>query len=96
MLYQYRILGYGLTVSLEAADQNDAQAIAYAGTSGNVASVKARLSEAYGAFGHRFDPEGSTPLDLHHALVTTFPEGLVEPLTETPSYDPEIPAGAVT
>jgi hypothetical protein len=54
------------------------------------------LNNAYGAFGHLFNPEASTPTDLDYALFSTFGESNVERLGPTPSYDPGIPEGAVT
>lgn len=85
---------WGVTISLTAEDGNDAQAITYSGP--NAELVKSRLSEAYGAFGHIFNPDGDTPIDLDAALMSTFGPGLVERTGATPDYDPGIPQGAQT
>lgn len=91
--YSYHILGYDVMATMTAQHNNDTQPIVYSGANAEI--VRLQLAESFGAFGHRFNPDASTPTDLDAALFATF-EGLVQRLGETPSYDPGIPEGAVT
>lgn len=99
-LYRYDIRPYRVSASIDAENGNDTQAIEYEGaaTMGgrDVAAVKFRLSDSFGAFGHRFNPEQSTPIDLDAALMSTFGPEAVDRGGAVPSYDPDIPDGAQT
>lgn len=58
-----------------------------------------RLSFAYGAFGHSFNIESATPIDLHYAVMTTLAEfdpQVVEGSKLVSDYDPGIPEDAET
>ena len=91
--YSYQILGYEVTVTMTARDGNESQPITYSGAKAE--TVRRRLSLSFGAFGHRFNPDSSTPTDLDAALFSTF-GGLVQRLGATPDYNPGIPEGAQT
>jgi hypothetical protein len=95
MNWRYRLDIYDVVVSLEAVSPNTPALVAYEGDADGIDVVKWNLSNAYGAFGHSFDPESTTATDLDYALFSTFP-GDVTRLTAAPSYDPGIPQGAVT
>lgn len=97
--YSYSIIPYQVSAAIEAADSNDLQSIAYAGSEPagrDVDAVKFRLSDAYGAFGHRFNIDESTPTDLDAALLSTFGPDAIERTGAIPDYDPQIPEGAQT
>ncbi len=94
--YIYKIEPYGVIVTLDADDSNDAQSIRYEGDPQIVDMVRHQLSSAYGAFGHSFCPDGDTPTDLDAALFSVFGPDRVERLGATPDYDPGIPDGAMT
>jgi hypothetical protein len=94
--YSYRVSSYNVTVSVTAPTNNTSAPITYEGQGAGLEIVRLMLNNAYGAFGHLFNPEASTPTDLDYALFSTFGESNVERLGPTPSYDPGIPEGAVT
>lgn len=95
MNWRYQVRVYNVTVSLDAETHNTPAPVTYDGNPDAVYVLKQRLTNAYGAFGHGFDPEVTTATDLDYALFSTFP-GDVTRLTDAPSYDPGIPQGAVT
>ena len=93
-VYSYLIMPYDVTATIDAADGDDAQPIAY---TGNLAgTVQARLEFAYGAFGHGFNVGADTPIDLHHALISTFGADAIADLGEPLEYAPNIPDGVLT
>jgi hypothetical protein len=94
--YQYLVNLYDVVLTIEADNEHDHQPITYQGEPDDIRGVRNRLSGAYGAFGHAFDPSASTPLDLDAALHKSFNPGLIERLGEAPSYDAGIPPGTLT
>jgi hypothetical protein len=92
-VYSYRISPYNVIATIDAVDGDDAQPIAYEGLDAD--DIKAQLQKAYGAFGHRFNPDGDTPIDLHHALVSTFGADAIADLGEPLEYAPNIPDGVL-
>jgi hypothetical protein len=92
--YRYLVVPHDVTATITADDGNDPQPITYEGA--NAAIVQTRLSMAYGAFGHGFSPDEDTAIDLHYALMSSYP-GMVEeigdPLGE---YDTGLPDGVQT
>ncbi|MGA1476373.1 MAG: hypothetical protein ACO4AI_14695 [Prochlorothrix sp.] len=96
MNWRYQIDIYDVAVSLEAVSPNTPAPVVYEGDADGIDIVKWNLTNAYGAFGHGFDPEVTTATDLDYALFSTFGESDVERLGPTPSYDPGIPQGAAT
>lgn len=98
-IYSYLIRPYRVKASIEAEGPNDVRPINYeaeGATSGAIEAVNNRLSDAFGAFGHRFNADESSPIDLDAALISTFGLEAIERLTQSPSYDPGIPSGAQT
>ena len=79
-------------------DTNDPNTLAPLALEGAAApALKVALNRAYGAFGHGFDVERTTAIDLDYALFTLNgwqPESIGDSPVE--DYDPGIPEGAVT
>lgn len=79
-------------------DTTDPNTIAPLALEGDAApALKVALNRAYGAFGHTFDVEQTTAIDLDYALFTLNgwqAESVGDSQVE--GYDPGIPAGAVT
>ena len=79
-------------------DTTDPNAIVPLALEGAAApALKVALSRAYGAFGHGFDVERTTAIDLDYALFMLNgwqPESIGDSQVE--DYDPGIPAGAIT
>lgn len=94
--YSYQVQPYDVTVSMTAANSNTFAPITYQGRPGAKGMVRSMLDGAYGAFGHLFDPDTSTPTDLDAALNSTFGRENVQRTGAAPSYDPGIPKNAVT
>jgi hypothetical protein len=93
--YEYLIKEpFNVRVFLRAEDPNSWGDVQYTGKWAEV--VKAKLRSSTGAFGHIFDPDNTSPIDLDYALKTSFP-GRIEVKGELiKSYDPGIPKGAAT
>jgi hypothetical protein len=61
--------------------------------------VRDYLASAYGAFGHTIDPNSLTAIDLHAALASPrspFTFEVLEGAVFVETYDPQIPANAIT
>lgn len=87
------------TVSLAVTDGNESDEQNWEGDEFAVKGYRFLLQNAYGAFGHSFDPEFATPIDLHYAVFTNladFNPQVVEGAELVETYDPGIPDGAVT
>lgn len=93
-IYRYIIKPMGTLITIEAPTSNTTSSIAYSGSRVNL--TRSRLDGAYGAFGHLFDPDNSTPTDLDAALNSTFGKENVQRIGAAPSYDPGIPEGTIT
>ena len=88
-----------VTVSLFASDGNESAPQEWDGDEDIVKAYRFLLRDAYGAFGHSFDPEFANPIDLHYAVFTNladFNPQVVEGAELVETYDPGIPDGAVT
>jgi hypothetical protein len=87
-------------LSLESTSKNQPAPLKIEGSPEKVAQVRELLDGAYGAYGHIFDIEITTPLDLYFAaknyLNTEFTPIVVEGAELVETYDPGIPEGAVT
>lgn len=94
--YSYQVQTYDVTVSMTAANSNTFAPISYEGHTAAKRIVRSMLDRAYGAFGHTFDPDTSTPTDLDAALNSTFGRENVQRTGAAPNYDPGIPKDAVT
>lgn len=89
----------GASVSLYVSNGNEPGQQNWEGDEFIVKSYRFLLRDAYGAFGHSFDPEFATPIDLHYAVFTNladFNPQVVEGAELVETYDPGIPDGAVT
>jgi hypothetical protein len=87
------------TVSLFVTDGNESNEQVWEGDEFAVQNYRFLLQNAYGAFGHSFDTEFTTPIDLHYAVMSNladFNPQVVEGAELVESYDPGIPEGAVT
>jgi len=93
-VYQYTIKSMGTVITIEASTSNTAAPIHYSGS--RVKLTRSRLDGAYGAFGHLFNPDASTPTDLDAALNSIFGAQNVQRTGAKPSYDPGISKDAVT
>jgi hypothetical protein len=87
-------------VSIPEADSgNYFGPLLWEGNADLIGMAKFYLESAYGAFGHLFDLEFSSPIDLHYACLSSLadyaPE-VIEGAEYVEVYDPGIPEGAVT
>ncbi len=80
---------------LDATDPNTITPLALEGAA--APALKVALNRAYGAFGHGFNVDRTTAIDLDYALFTLNDwqaESIGDSRVE--GYDPGIPEGAVT
>jgi len=86
-----------VSVALDAIRPNELAEIRYSGREQAVRFTQQWLSMAHGAFGHLIGTE-TTPIDLAYAMGQLPPElELIAAAGDIPtSFDPDIPAGAVT
>ncbi len=97
--FELSIGGSSVIVALNSPDPNEPAPIQYSGDADAIAEVKDWLSRQSGAFGHMVSETATNPIDLHYALSTDeakrwFEAKLVE--GSAPSYNPQIPPGAMT
>ena len=88
-----------MSVSLGVDDGNESAPQKWEGDQDLIGWFKSQLEKAYGAFGHTFDSEFATPIDLHYAVFSTlgdYDPVVVEGAELVGTYDPGIPEGAVT
>lgn len=86
--HRYTVTSYDAAVEIDADDPNDPTRITYSGPAAD--ALRLRLVGAYGAFGHAFNADGDTLIDLDAALHKTFP-GQVQHDGPTITYDPGVP-----
>lgn len=87
------------SVSLSVDDGNESAPQEWEGDPGLIGWFRSRLGDTYGAFGHLFDTEFATPIDLHYAVFSTlvdYEPVVVEGAELVKTYDPGIPDGAIT
>jgi len=89
-----------VTIILEARTGNSRGPLQITGDEIPILELRYDFRDKHGAFGHRFDPESTTPIDLSHVLKTQlsprFKVEILEGAELVKVYDPGIPEGVQT
>jgi hypothetical protein len=91
--------GQTIELQLRVENGNDFAIPEYLGGNSLEYAVRNYLASAYGAFGHAIDPDSLTAIDLHAALASPrspFTFEVLEGMEFVETYDPQIPADAIT
>lgn len=88
-----------VTVSLETSNPNESTRQQWSGEPSFVEMMRFSLSGVSGAFGHTFDNDFATPIDLHHAVFNNlkgYLPAVVEGEDIVKEYDTGLGVNAIT